>query len=167
MLKNVYERLNGWSKVYLSKEYFCEMYPTCVSSKLCEFINSIWCPYRYNTWLKSDLFWKLIAMYYIMTLLISSVNFKRPQDLINYTCGNYPKRDRRYVDIQTNLLVNASILLVKENIFFKSNVIRFIWTNQGRELHLIQNSDWPYFPHLKVKLAALHLLCGQIQPCCG
>ena len=24
-------------------------------------------------------------MYYIMTLLISSVNFKRPQDLINYT----------------------------------------------------------------------------------
>ena len=26
------------SKVYLSKVYFCEMYPTCVSSKLCEFI---------------------------------------------------------------------------------------------------------------------------------
>ena len=22
----------------ISKEYFCEMYPTCVSSKLCEFI---------------------------------------------------------------------------------------------------------------------------------
>ena len=27
------------TKVYLSKEYFCEMYPTCVSSKLCEFIS--------------------------------------------------------------------------------------------------------------------------------
>ena len=24
--------------MYLSKVYFCEMYPTCVSSKLCEFI---------------------------------------------------------------------------------------------------------------------------------
>ena len=24
-------------KVYLSKVHFCEMYPTCVSSKLCEF----------------------------------------------------------------------------------------------------------------------------------
>ena len=38
MLKNVYEGLNARPKVYLSKEYFCEMYPTCVSSKLCEFI---------------------------------------------------------------------------------------------------------------------------------
>ena len=28
------------SKVCLSKVYFCEMYPTCVSSKLCEFIWS-------------------------------------------------------------------------------------------------------------------------------
>ena len=27
-----------FSKVYLSKVYFCKMYPTCVSSKLCEFI---------------------------------------------------------------------------------------------------------------------------------
>ena len=27
-----------FSKVYLSKVYFCEMYTTCVSSKLCEFI---------------------------------------------------------------------------------------------------------------------------------
>ena len=25
--------------MYLSKVYFCEMYPTCVSSKLCEFID--------------------------------------------------------------------------------------------------------------------------------
>ena len=24
--------------LYLSKEYFCKMYPSCVSSKLCEFI---------------------------------------------------------------------------------------------------------------------------------
>ena len=39
MLKNVYEGLNARPKVYLSKEYFCEMYPTCVSSKLCEFIK--------------------------------------------------------------------------------------------------------------------------------
>ena len=28
-----------FSKVCLSKVYFCEMYPTCVSSKLCEFIT--------------------------------------------------------------------------------------------------------------------------------
>ena len=38
MLENVYEGLNARPKVYLSQEYFCEMYPTCVSSKLCEFI---------------------------------------------------------------------------------------------------------------------------------
>ena len=36
MLKNVYEGLNARSKVY-----FCEMYPTCVSSKLCEFIYKV------------------------------------------------------------------------------------------------------------------------------
>ena len=58
MLKNVYEGLNVYmkaqmlvpkciyfkvyfSKVYLSKVYFCEMYPTCVSSKLCEFIPTM------------------------------------------------------------------------------------------------------------------------------
>ena len=40
MLENVYEGLNARPKVYLSKEYFCEMYPTCVSSKLCEFISN-------------------------------------------------------------------------------------------------------------------------------
>ena len=34
----VYEGLNACSKVYLSKEYFCEIYPSCVSSKLCKFI---------------------------------------------------------------------------------------------------------------------------------
>ena len=33
MLENVYEGLNARSTVY-----FCEMYPTCVSSELCEFI---------------------------------------------------------------------------------------------------------------------------------
>ena len=38
MLENLYEGLNARPKVYLSKECFCEMYPTCVSSKLCEFI---------------------------------------------------------------------------------------------------------------------------------
>ena len=38
MLKCAYEGLNARPKVYLSKEYFCEMYPTFVSSKLCEFI---------------------------------------------------------------------------------------------------------------------------------
>ena len=41
MLENVYEGLNARPKVYLSKKYFCEMYPTCVSSKLCEFINLV------------------------------------------------------------------------------------------------------------------------------
>ena len=39
MLKSAYEGLNARPKVYLSKEYFCEMYPSCVSSKLCEFIS--------------------------------------------------------------------------------------------------------------------------------
>ena len=39
MLKSAYEGLNARPKVYLSKEYFCKMYPTCVSSKLCEFFN--------------------------------------------------------------------------------------------------------------------------------
>ena len=42
-VKNVYEGLNARSKVYLSKEYFCKMYPTCVSSKLCEFISPAVC----------------------------------------------------------------------------------------------------------------------------
>ena len=28
-VKNVYEGLNAGSEVYLSKVYFCEMYPTC------------------------------------------------------------------------------------------------------------------------------------------
>ena len=37
-VKNVYEGLTAHSEVYLSKEYFCKMYPTCVSSKLCKFI---------------------------------------------------------------------------------------------------------------------------------
>ena len=41
MLKNVYEGLNARPKVYLSKEYFCKMYPTCVSSKLFEFIQRV------------------------------------------------------------------------------------------------------------------------------
>ena len=40
MLENIYEGENALSEVYLSKEYFCEMYQTCVSSKLCEFISS-------------------------------------------------------------------------------------------------------------------------------
>ena len=37
-VKNVYEGLNARSEVYLSKEYFCKMYLTCVSSKLSKFI---------------------------------------------------------------------------------------------------------------------------------
>ena len=40
MLENVYEGLNARSEVYFSKQYFSEMYPTCVSSKLCEFIQA-------------------------------------------------------------------------------------------------------------------------------
>ena len=39
MLKSAYAGLNARPKVYLSKEYFCKMYPTCVSSKLCKFIS--------------------------------------------------------------------------------------------------------------------------------
>ena len=38
MLKSAYEGLNARPKLYLSKEYFCEMYMTCVFSKLCDFI---------------------------------------------------------------------------------------------------------------------------------
>ena len=41
MLKNVYEGLNVHSEVYLAKEYFCKMYPTCVSSQLCKFISVV------------------------------------------------------------------------------------------------------------------------------
>ena len=41
MLENIYEGENALSEVYLSKEYFCEMYQTCVSSKLCEFIGHL------------------------------------------------------------------------------------------------------------------------------
>ena len=36
-VKNVYKGLNARSEVYLSNEYFCKMYPTCVSLKLCKF----------------------------------------------------------------------------------------------------------------------------------
>ena len=32
IVKNVYGGLNARSQVYLSKEYFCKMYPTCVPS---------------------------------------------------------------------------------------------------------------------------------------
>ena len=35
----VNDPLPAGSKVYSSKVYECEMYPTCVSSKLCEFIE--------------------------------------------------------------------------------------------------------------------------------
>ena len=38
MLENVYEGFNACSEVHLSKECFCIMYPTCVSS-YCEFIQ--------------------------------------------------------------------------------------------------------------------------------
>ena len=31
--------IHVFSKVYFPKLYFCEVYPTCVSSKLCEFIS--------------------------------------------------------------------------------------------------------------------------------
>ena len=39
ILENAYEGLNAPFEVYLSKEYFCEIYPACVSSKFCEFIR--------------------------------------------------------------------------------------------------------------------------------
>ena len=41
--KCIYEGLNVRPKVYLSKEHFCEMYLTCVSSKLCKFISVTFC----------------------------------------------------------------------------------------------------------------------------
>ena len=37
----MYKGWNARSKVHLSKVYFCEMYSTCVSSKLCEFIFGV------------------------------------------------------------------------------------------------------------------------------
>ena len=36
-----FRKTSKYSEVYLSKEYFCKMYPTCVSSKLCEFISDV------------------------------------------------------------------------------------------------------------------------------
>ena len=39
MLENIYEGLNVRSEVYLSKEYFCKICQTCVSPRLCEFIQ--------------------------------------------------------------------------------------------------------------------------------
>ena len=38
VMRNVAEVMRKIAEVFLSKEHFCEMYPTCVSSKLCEFI---------------------------------------------------------------------------------------------------------------------------------
>ena len=38
MLQNVHEDLNAGYKGVFIQSVFCEMYPTCVSSKLCEFI---------------------------------------------------------------------------------------------------------------------------------
>ena len=37
LFKNIYMY---FYEVYFPKLYFCEVYPTCVSSKLCEFIQS-------------------------------------------------------------------------------------------------------------------------------
>ena len=34
-----FPKIGNFSKVYLSQVYFCKMYPTCVSSKLCEFVT--------------------------------------------------------------------------------------------------------------------------------
>ena len=39
-----FPKIGNFSKVYLSQVYFCEMYPTCVSSKLCEFFLKMWKP---------------------------------------------------------------------------------------------------------------------------
>ena len=52
MLENLYEGLNVKNvyeglKVYLSKEYFFKMYPTCVFSKLCKFIKSFASLFQY------------------------------------------------------------------------------------------------------------------------
>ena len=53
-------RLCIFSKVCLSKMYFCEMYPTCVSSKLCEFIYFIFCKFKMS-FMFIDLFIKLLS----------------------------------------------------------------------------------------------------------
>ena len=100
MLKNVYEGLNARPKVYLSKEHFCEMYPTCVSSKLCEFICDEeeeefhilvvgLSELKVKTFLKILFFeqWResLLGFYLFLTLNKFSVSFKRQEAIIG-TC---------------------------------------------------------------------------------
>ena len=72
MLENVYEGLNARPKVYLSKEYFCEMYPTCMSSKLYEFISSCRAgDFPWHVWTDIFLFTEKLS-YYISIKTISN-----------------------------------------------------------------------------------------------
>ena len=64
MLENVNEGLNARSEMYLSKEYFCKMYPTCVSSRLCEFIQFWLCKFIFVT----------IIIIFILTKVNVSIN---------------------------------------------------------------------------------------------
>ena len=74
MLENIYEGLNAQPKVYLSKEYFCEMYPTCVSSKLCEFIL-LGTPHFFN-WPGMNRFFGLSSMILKLFIGLSSIILK-------------------------------------------------------------------------------------------
>ena len=56
---NVYEGLNARSEVYLSKECFCKMYPTCVSFKPCEFIY-LWSIVKSITWMDGNFVYRSI-----------------------------------------------------------------------------------------------------------
>ena len=60
MLENIYEGLNPRSEVYLSNDYFCKMYPTYVSSKLCEFIVSLFSKVFF-----CDVYWEIQSMFYL------------------------------------------------------------------------------------------------------
>ena len=71
MLKSAYEGLNARPKVYLSKEYFCEMYPTCVSSKLCEFIYFLLFLHFFYFFLEYFPFFLVLVELSVFFLLIS------------------------------------------------------------------------------------------------
>ena len=114
MLENVYEGLNARSEVYLSKEYFCKMYPTCVSSKHCEFIINIRvCQYPLHDilrdclnriWLKTVLSFILGEQFCVQ--LHSSV---RPKSFVLisipfHTCSRMKKHE--YDDLHLHPCVN-------------------------------------------------------------
>ena len=86
MLENVYEGLNTHSEVYFSKEYFCEMYPTCMSSKLCEFIHIILNWKTAKDWHRSIIKQLWICLHGCCHYLPTCLQFVPTHSMINYFC---------------------------------------------------------------------------------